>query len=978
MVALLLLHLVAAAGAPLLSRLLGRRAFLVLALAPAAAFAWLLPHALDVLDGGDPVVQRWTWIPSVGIDVDLVLDPLTALMSLVVTGVGALVLVYCAWYFRPGDAGVWRFSGVLTAFAGSMLGLVLSDNLYVLFVFWELTTVLSFLLIGHNPDRRANRRAAVDALLVTTFGGLVMLLGLFVLHAEAGTPRISAIVADPPAGAATTTAVMLLLVGALSKSALVPFHFWLPGAMAAPTPVSAYLHAAAMVKAGVFLVLLLAPAFAETPGWRPVLLTLGIATMLLGGLRALRQHDVKLLLAYGTVSQLGFLVAVAGAGTRSAAFAGLSLVLAHALFKSTLFLVVGIVDRSVGTRDLRELTGLARSMPVLLVVTVVAAASMAGLPPLLGFTAKEAALAAFVDLGADIGTGAGATVALVGLVLGSMLTVAYTARFVWGTFGTKDVAPLQVTPPGPWFQVAPVLLATLCLVGGFTGPLLTPAIERYAGAFSPGAHEPVLTLWHGVTPALGLSVLAIAGGLGLWLLRRPVARLQADLARRLPLPDAERVYHASVRGVDRLSVEVTGATQRGSLPVYLGVVLLVLVLVPGTAAVRAWGEPDWMLGDGGALGTDDALRMATVALVCAAAVLTVRSRRRLRAVLLLGVTGYGTALLFVLHGAPDLALTQVLVETFALVTFVLVLRRFGPFFSDRPFNRTRRIRIGIGAATGLAVAAYAVVAANARTASPVGPSFETPAYVFGGGENIVNITLVDIRVWDTFGELAVLVVAATGIASLIFLITDRAQSHREVRRARPGPADAQEDWLPGAGALDVARRSVVFEVVARAVFPVLMIFSAYLMFTGHYTPGGGFAGGLVAGLALAVRYLAGGRRELDAAAPVDAGVVLGSGLAVAAAAGVVPVLAGANTFQSAVLDLPVPLLGEVHVVTSLAFDVGVYLVVVGLALDVLRSLGGGIDRHGEEGPSDSGLAEECTDPARATEQDAGREGVGAP
>lgn len=962
MVEILLLHLVAAAGAPILVRKMHRRAFAVLAVVPAVSFAYLLGLTLDVTSGGDPVVERWSWIPSLGLDIDLVLDPLTGIMSLVVTGVGALVLLYCTWYFRPDDGEIWRFASVLTAFAGAMLGLVLSDNLYVLFVFWELTTVLSFLLIGHNPERRANRRAATDALLVTTFGGLAMLVGLFVLHREAGTARISEIVADAPSGTATTVAVALLLVGALSKSALVPFHFWLPGAMAAPTPVSAYLHAAAMVKAGVFLVLLLAPAFAETPGWRPVLLTLGLLTMILGGLRALRQHDIKLLLAYGTVSQLGFLIAVAGAGTRAAAFAGLSLVLGHALFKSTLFLVVGVVDRSAGTRDLRELTGLHRRLPLLLVVTLVAAGSMAGIPPLLGFTAKEAALAAFVDLGHDwseagISAGPWAGLALAGLVLGSILTMAYTARFVWGTFGVKDVDELDLTPPSVWFQLSPMILAGLTLVGGFAGALLTPRVMAYAEAFPAGAHEPVLTLWHGFTPALGLSVLAIGAGLALWLLRRPVAHAQERLVQALPIPDAERGYHAAVRGVDRASVEVTGATQRGSLPFYLGVVLVVLVVAPGWAAIRAWSTPE--LG-GGDLEADDALRIATVALVCGAAVLTARSRRRLRAVLLLGVTGYGTALLFVLHGAPDLALTQVLVETFALVTFVLVLRRLPPRFSDRPFTAARRVRIGIGAAAGVAVAAYAVIAANARTADPVGRDFAGPAYDFGGGTNIVNITLVDIRVWDTFGELAVLVVAATGIASLIFLITDRAQSHRETRRNRPGPAADDENWLPGASALPPQRRSVVFEVVARTVFPVLMIVSVYLVFTGHYTPGGGFAGGLVAGLALTVRYLAGGRRELDAAAPVDAGVVLGSGLAVAAAAGIVPALVGSNIFQSAVLDIPAGPFGEIHVVTSLAFDLGVYLVVVGLALDVLRSLGGGIDRHRERDDADSGLSEGVT------------------
>ncbi|MEH3068775.1 MAG: DUF4040 domain-containing protein [Aeromicrobium erythreum] len=283
--------------------------------------------------------------------------------------------------------------------------------------------------------------------------------------------------------------------------------------------------------------------------------------------------------------------------------------------------------------------------------------------------------------------------------------------------------------------------------------------------------------------------MVVVGGLALWLLRRPVARLQGTLVERLHLPDAERSYHTrSCAGSTAPASRSPASRSAARSPSTWASCSSCSWSSRGTAAVRAWGTPDVSVGDGSTFGPDDALRVATVALVCAAALLTVRSRRRLRAVLLLGVTGYGTALLFVLHGAPDLALTQVLVETFALVTFVLVLRRFTPFFSDRPFTVTRRVRIAIGATAGLAVGAYAVVAANARTASPIGRAFEGPAYEFGGGENIVNITLVDIRVWDTFGELAVLVVAATGIASLIFLITDRAQSHRETRRARPGRA----------------------------------------------------------------------------------------------------------------------------------------------------------------------------------------------
>lgn len=937
MITIVGLHFLAAALAPILVRRLQRKAFIVLALVPLGSFLWLLGPAQAAFDG-NVRTERHAWIPSIDMQIDLALTPLNALMALVVTGVGALVLFYCTWYFRETDRELWRFSAVLTGFAGSMLGLVVSDNLYVLYVFWELTTVLSFLLIGHNPERKANRRAAMNALLVTTFGGLAMLVGLFVLGHEAGTARISDIIASPPSGTATTVAVMLILVGALSKSALVPFHFWLPGAMAAPTPVSAYLHAAAMVKAGVFLVGVLAPAFSDIPGWRPLLLATGLVTMIIGGLRALRQHDIKLLLAYGTVSQLGFLIAVVGVGTRAAALAGLGLVLGHALFKSTLFLVVGVIDRSTGTRDLRELTGLFRSLPVVFGAAVLAGASMAGIPPLLGFTAKEAALAAFLDLGHDTDLGAWGPVALVGLVLGSTLTVAYTARFLWGAFGVRDITPPQVSAPRVGLVAAPVVLAVLSLVGGLAGAPLTSRLMAYAGEFPSGAHSPRLTLWHGFTPALGLSVVAITTGLLLWVARRRVSVAQGRLVDRLHIPDAELAYHGVIRAVDRLSIEVTGRTQRGSLPVYVGIILLVLVIVPGITLVSAW--------QGVALrGPDNLLQVAIVVVVIVAAILTVRSRRRLRAVLLLGVTGYGTALLFVAHGAPDLALTQVLVETFSVVTFVLVMRRLPPFFSDRPFTSARRIRVVVGCLTGLAVGGFALLAADARTASPVGRDFTGPAHEYGGGNNIVNITLVDIRVWDTFGEIAVLVVAATGVASLIFLLTDRATSHRESRRNR---AADKSGWLRGAGLIADRRRSVVFEIVARVVFPVLMLFSIYLMFAGHNLPGGGFAGGLIAGLALMVRYLAGGRAELDTAAPVDAGVVLGSGLVIAALSGVVPALIGYNAFQSGIFDIPVGPFGSIHLVTSLFFDIGVYLVVIGLSLDVLRSLGGGIDKQGED------------------------------
>src|SRR5699024_50557 len=353
MLVLIALHMVAAAAAPMLVRRWDRRAFIALAAVPAIAFGWLLAQTSTVAgsDAGT-VEESVTGVASLNLHLDFRLATLQWAIALLVTGIGALVLLYCGSYFRAGDGDIWRFAGVFTAFAGAMLGLVLTDDLVLLYVFWELTTVFSYLLVGHNPERKANRRAAMQALIVTTFGGLTMLVGIIIIGQSAGTYRISEVLAAPPSGTAITVAIVLMLIGAGTKSALIPFHFWLPGAMAAPTPVSAYLHAAAMVKAGVYLVARLAPAYAELPAWRWLVLALGGITMIHGGYRALRQHDLKLLLAFGTVSQLGFLILLVGHGDRAVALAGLALIGAHAMFKAALFLTVGAIDASAGTRDL--------------------------------------------------------------------------------------------------------------------------------------------------------------------------------------------------------------------------------------------------------------------------------------------------------------------------------------------------------------------------------------------------------------------------------------------------------------------------------------------------------------------------------------------------------------------------------------------------------------------------------------------------
>ncbi len=944
MLALLLLHLVAAVLGPVLVRRWGRNAFLVLALVPAAAFGWVLTRLATVTDGA-AVTETVPWVPSLDLEVALRLDALSLTFALLVTGVGALVLLYCARYFEPGDDGSPRFAGNLTAFAGSMLGLVLADDLLLLYVFWELTTVFSFLLIGGAGTKLAARRAAGQALILTTAGGLAMLIGLIMLGETSGSYLLSEVVADPGSGPFLVAGTVLVLAGAVTKSAMVPFHFWLPAAMEAPTPTSAYLHAAAMVKAGIYLVARLAPGFAEVPGWRPIVLGLGLATMLVGGYRALRQNDIKLLLAFGTVSQLGFLMVLVGGGSRELAAAGLAMTLAHALFKSTLFLTVGVVDHATGTRDLRTLSGLGRRLPVLAVVGTLAAASMAGLPPLLGFVGKEAAFTALWEGGLPDRTAA--VVVLVGLVLGSVLTAAYTARFLWGAFARKPgcADTRLIHPPSALFLTAPAVLALVGLLAGPFSPLLEPLVAGYADTLPLLVPEPEkLALWHGWQPALALSAVTVLGGALLFLARRPVFRTQRRLAVGA---SADEGYWNTLQALDRLAVLVTGTTQRGSLPAYLGTILVVVLALPGSVLLfRAPWPGEWRAWD-------SPIQALVGAVVLIAAVLALRIRQRLSAVLVVGVTGYGLAVLFALQGAPDLALTQFLVETLTLVVFVLVLRKLPKDITERHRPRERTVRGVIAVAVGGLMAAAGAVALSARTATPVSVDYPEAAYELGGGQNVVNVTLVDIRAWDTLGEISLLVVAATGVASLVFL----RRRTGSVDRLDPGSLTQQNNtsrraprgqWLSATAALAPERRSVILEVITRILFHTILVFSVFLLFSGHNEPGGGFAGGLVAGLALVLRYLAGGRYELGEAAPVDPGLLLGVGLLFSGGTGVVGLALGAEVLQTAILETTLPVLGDVKLVTSLFFDIGVYLIVVGLVLDILRSLGAELDRQVDE------------------------------
>ncbi|WP_196837114.1 Na+/H+ antiporter subunit A [Zhihengliuella flava] len=974
----------AATLAPLLFRRIGRSSFYVLAFFPAAGLVWLLAQLPAILAAdqlapteseASPPGFSVPWLPALGVHFAFRLDALAALLGVLVLGVGALVLFYCARYFKNDDPNIGPFGAQLTAFAASMFGLVTADDMIVLFIFWELTTILSYLLIGYARTRIYARRSALQALIVTTFGGLTMLLGLVFLGQLAGTYRLSSVLAAAQSGAPELTgtaadiAVVLILVGAVSKSALVPFHFWLPGAMAAPTPVSAYLHAAAMVKAGVYLIARFAPGFSTTTWWHPTLLTLGVITLLVGGWRALRQRDIKLILAYGTVSQLGFLILIASIGTRDAALAACALMVAHALFKATLFLVVGIIDHQAGTRDIRKLSGLGRSAPKLFWVALLGAASMAGLPPLFGFVAKESvfeALLAHTGLPEEGLFGVSVAAWLIGgVVLGSIATFAYSARFMWGAFASKP--GLSPTPfrPVPWtFLAAPAVLTLGTVVLAWVPGVLETLVEPYAQLFGEPAEPIHLALWHGLTPALGLSAVIVAVGVLMFVFRSAVARAQDKL---YPVIDAERFYRYAVGGLDNTAVWVTGKTQRGSLQYYLMVILIVGAATPSVAAIFL--EQPVPLS---ALAFESPAQLAIGLCMIAGALLAVRANKRFLAVLMVAVTGYGMAIIFALHGAPDLALTQLLVETIVLVAMVLALRSLpARLWTANPSgNKVLRACIGIGFAA--AMVAIAIAAQAGRVAEPISLSLPQLAYEVGNGHNIVNVILVDIRAWDTFGELTVLVAAATGVASLIY-VRGRGDGGRSAADVEPGSVDrfsepihapsrktatlaiaryfaesAKEAWLVAGRTLAPERRSIIFEVVTRLLFHSLLLMSVYLLLTGHNLPGGGFAGGLLAGLAFVIRYLAGGRYELAEATPMSPGTLLGSGLAVAAASVVVPVAFGGELFQSVALEFTLPIFGEHKFVTSTVFDVGVYLIVIGLALDVIRSLGSEIDERAEE------------------------------
>jgi multicomponent Na+:H+ antiporter subunit A len=754
--------LLAAHLLPGLALLLGlrRRPAISVVLATVVMAATCVAVVASGRDGGSS--ETVSWLPSLGLNLRFQFDGLAVLMSVLVTVLGLAVLAFSLAYFEH-DGTFARFVGLFAAFAGSMTGLVSAADLFTMFVFWELTSVCSFLLIGLNDRSESARVAAVRALLTTGAGGLCLLGGVALLQVSQGTTDFDALVASPPSGAMAGAAAGLILVGAFTKSAQFPFHFWLPGAMAAPTPVSAYLHSATMVKAGIVLLARTAPAFSDAAAWRWAVVVAGGTTMLVGGAAALRQVDVKLLLAHSTVSQLGLLAILFGSGDPKAAFAGTAHLLAHAVFKMGLFLGIGAIDHETGSRHVARLAEGRRALPLVGGSFAMVGASMAGIVPMLGFVSKEKSLAALLD--ADLGNPG--TVALLAATVGMVLSVAYSVRLLHALLRRVPVDRVVADQPAPvhghgdresWLVRAalhaPVLLAAVAsLVLGIAAPATGRWIASAASAANPRASSS-LSLWPGFNVVLAVSVAVLVVGFLIGF-RAPIEPSRSWKVRGERAFDA--VYAAILSGAKRL----TGVIQTGSLPMYTTVFLAVLGGVLAVSVVSGWDSVTAPSSLGAPLAV--VIALLTGAFALSVAIVPVR----FTAAFLLGGVGFGIAVLFAMRGAPDLALTQLLVETLTIVMFLIALRALPRRFAPSPTWSPRPVRIVVACAIGVLVPLFALAASGARSAPSVAGEYMQRSVPEAGGRNVVNVILVDFRGFDTMGEITVLAIAALGVVNLV-------------------------------------------------------------------------------------------------------------------------------------------------------------------------------------------------------------------
>ena len=895
----------------------GRTAIAVASSVPALiALAALFPHWQTLSDGG-VVLHSYEWLPVLGLSFSFRLDGLSLLFALLILIIGLLIILYSRYYLKAHE-NVGKFYALLLCFKGSMLGIVLSGNLLLIIIFWELTSLTSFLLISFWTHKQGARRGARMALAVTGGGGLALLAGMLMIGNIVGSFELDDVLA---AGdliknhALYPVALTLVLLGAFTKSAQFPFHFWLPHAMEAPTPVSAYLHSATMVKAGVFLLARLYPALAGTEQWFYMVSFTGMATMLLGAYTAMFKHDLKGLLAYSTVSQLGLITLLFGMGTQLAAVAAIFHVINHATFKASLFMAAGIIDHETGTRDMRRINGLWRYMPHTATLAMVAAASNAGVPLLNGFLSKEMFFAESLALNLP---GLWAWLPPIIATLAGIFTVAYSARFIHDVFFNGTPVDLPIYPPHepPRYMKIPaeILVFALIMIGIFptiaVGPLLYVAASATFGGNVPDYQ---LAAFHGFNLPLMMSFLAFAGGLLMYSQRQRFF----DFHARFREVDEKAVFEAVVSRIVDLANRFTAGVENGSLQRY-AVLLVVSVITVAAMPLLSLGI---FVGESGLSPVDwPTASSAGVLILCALATATMH-RDRFCALVLLSVVGLMVALAFARFSAPDLAMTQLSVEVVTIVLLMLALFYMPSWTPVETSNgrRFRDIAIALAAGTGMTLVTLAMLTQPFTSISDFFLENSKPG---AGGTNVVNIILVDFRGFDTLGEITVLAIAALGIYAMLKNIA-----------LTPPPGDGQgHAWTRDAHPL-------MLRQIARPILPLALMVSVFIFLRGHNLPGGGFIAGLITSVALILQYIASGMIWTQDRISFRYHNVIGLGLLFATVAGAGSFVFGYPFLTSTFGYITWPVVGKFEVASALVFDLGVYLTVIGATLLALVSVG---------------------------------------
>lgn len=911
-----LLPFLGAIAAPLFAQG-GRTAIAIASSVPALiALAALYPHWQTLADGG-VVLHSVEWLPALGISLSFRLDGLSLLFALLILVIGLLIILYARYYLKAKENAA-KFYALLLCFKGSMLGIVLSSNLLLMMIFWELTSLTSFLLISFWTHKQDARRGARMALAVTGGGGLALLAGILMIGNIVGSFELDDVLAagdQIKAHAMYPVALTLVLLGAFTKSAQFPFHFWLPHAMQAPTPVSAYLHSATMVKAGIFLMARLYPALAGTEQWFYMVSFTGMATLLLGAYVAMFKHDLKGLLAYSTVSHLGLITLLFGMGTQLAAVAAVFHVINHAIFKASLFMAAGIIDHETGTRDMRRINGLWRYMPHTATLAMVAASSMAGVPLLNGFLSKEMFFAESLELNLP---GLWAWLPPIVATLAGIFAVAYSARFIHDVFFNGKPVDLPIYPPHepPRYMKIPVeILAFACIMVGIfpaisVGPLLYAAAAATLGGDVP---EYKLTIAHGFNLPLLMSFLAFFGGLLMYSQRQRFF----DFHARFKEIDEKAVFEAVVLRVEGFANRLTARIENGSLQRY-GVLLVLSVIAVAAAPLANLGI---FVGETGLTPIDGATAIGAGILILCAVLTAGFHRSRFYALVLLSVVGLLVALAFARFSAPDLAMTQLSVEVVTIVLLMLALY-YMPSWTPLETSTPRRIRdiaIALVAGVGMTLVTLAMLT---QPFSSISEFFLANSKPGGGGTNVVNVILVDFRGFDTLGEITVLAIAALGIYAML-----------KNTALTPPPGDGLgHNWTRDAHPL-------MLRLIARPMLPLALMVSAFIFLRGHNLPGGGFIAGLITSVALILQYIASGLDWTQDRVPFKYHTVIGIGLLFAVIAGAGSLAFSYPFLTSTFSYITWPVVGKFEVASALVFDLGVYLTVIGATMLALVSIG---------------------------------------